>query len=140
MTSITSAASSAPAHEIIPSDPTAQAYRLLHVGFIAAPILAGADKFLGLLAHWEQYLAPFVAELSPLGAHGTLLVVGVVEMLAGVLVALRPKMGAYVVAAWLVAIIGNLLITGGYYDVALRDFGLFLAALALGRLASATHS
>lgn len=111
-----------------------QAYQLLHWGFVAAPVIAGADKFLGLLTHWEKYLAPAFARLSPLGPHGTLLAVGVVEIMAGFVVALRPRIGAYVVALWLVGIILNLLLVGGYYDVALRDFGLCLGALALGRL------
>lgn len=118
--------------------PAHQAYQILHVGFVAAPVIAGADKFLGLLAAWEKYLAPSVAGLSPLGAHGTMLVVGAIEIVAGLVVALRPRIGAYVVAAWLLGIIGNLLLVGGYYDVALRDFGLLLGALALGRL-SATY-
>jgi hypothetical protein len=114
--------------------PPYQAYRILHWGFVAAPVIAGADKFLGLLAHWEKYLAPPLASISPLGAHGTMMLVGAIEIVAGLVVAIKPRIGAYVVAAWLLGIIVNLLLVGGYLDVALRDFGLLLGALALGRL------
>lgn len=119
------------------ADPRYQAFELLHWGFVAAPVLAGVDKFLGLLANWDVYLAPTFARLSPLGINGTMQVLGVVEVAAGVLVAIKPRVGAYVVAAWLVGIILNLLLIGRFYDVALRDFGLCLAALALGRLSEA---
>lgn len=115
-------------------DPTYQAFEILHWGFVAAPVLAGADKFLNLLTKWENYLSPAFARLSPLSAHATMMVVGVIEIVAGLLVALRPRIGAYVVAAWLGGIILNLVLLGRGYDVALRDFGLALAALALGRL------
>jgi hypothetical protein len=117
-----------------------QAYQILHWGFVAAPVIAGTDKFLHLLTNWDQYLAPPLAHISPLGTHGTMLAVGVIEIVAGVVVALRPRVGAYVVAAWLVGIIANLLLLGSFFDVALRDFGLFLAALALGRLSAAYDS
>ena len=116
------------------SDPRYQAFEILHWGFVAAPVLAGLDKFLGLHANWDVYLAPAFAKLSPFGVHGTMQVVGVVEVVAGVLVAIKPRVGAYVVAAWLVGIMLNLLLLGHFYDVALRDLGLCLAALALGRL------
>jgi hypothetical protein len=114
--------------------PTYQAYQILHWGFVAAPVIAGADKFLHLLTNWDTYLAPALAKISPLSTHGTMLAVGVIEIVAGLLVALKPRIGAYVVAAWLVGIIVNLLLLGHGYDIALRDFGLFLGALALGRL------
>jgi hypothetical protein len=114
--------------------PAYQAYQILHWGFVAAPLLAGLDKFLSLLTSWEKYLAPPFARLSPISPHGTMQIVGVVEIAAAIIVALKPRVGAYVVAAWLAAIIVNLLLVGGYYDVALRDFGLCLGALALGRL------
>jgi hypothetical protein len=117
--------------------PAYQAYQILHWGFVAAPVLAGADKFAHLLTNWDQYLAPALAGMSPFGAHGTMLAVGVVEIAAGVLVAVKPRIGAYVVAAWLVGIILDLLLLGSFFDVALRDFGLFLGALALGRLSAA---
>ena len=109
-----------------------QAYRILQVGFIAAPILAGLDKFFNILVNWEQYLAPFVGNLIDPGV--LMAVVGVVEIAAGIGVAIKPRIFAYVVAAWLVGIILNLLVLPGYFDVALRDLGLALGALALGRL------
>ncbi|MCC7369253.1 MAG: hypothetical protein IT306_12565 [Chloroflexi bacterium] len=115
------------------SDPTYQAWQILHVGFTVTPIVAGLDKFFGLLVNWDQYLAPAIANLAPLGTY-LMVVVGVVEVVAGVVVFLRPRFGGYLVAAWLLGIIVNLLLIPGYYDVALRDFGLLLGALALGRL------
>lgn len=115
-------------------DPSYQAFQILHWGFVAAPALAGADKFLNLLTNWEAYLSPTFARLSPLSAHATMQVVGAVEIVAALLVAIRPRIGAYVVAAWLAGIILNLLLLGRGYDIALRDFGLALGAIALGRL------
>src|SRR4051812_33320397 len=114
--------------------PERQAYQILHWGFVAAPVLAGLDKFAGLLANWDAYLAPPIARMLGDAAHPFMLVVGVVEIIAGLLVAIRPRIGAYVVAAWLGGIIVNLLMSGHYFDIALRDFGLMLGALALGRL------
>jgi hypothetical protein len=115
--------------------PAYQAFRILYVGFIAAPIIAGADKFLHWLTDWTQYLAPSVARLLPVSPSTFMQGVGVVEIVAGLLVAIKPKIGGYVVAAWLAGIIVNLLMMPGYYDVALRDFGLMLGAIALARLA-----
>lgn len=122
---------------VTPSQTTAthQAYQLLHVGFIAAPTLAGLDKFTHLLTNWDQYLAPAIARLLPFSGHAFMRAVGVIEVAAGLLVAFKPRLGAYVVAAWLAGIILNLLVLGSFYDVALRDLGLCLGALALGRLA-----
>lgn len=120
--------------------PERQAYLLLHLGFVAAPVIAGLDKFTHLLTDWDQYLAPPIAALFGGAAHGFMLVVGVIEIIAGLVVAVRPKIGAYVVAAWLAGIIVNLLMTGHWFDIALRDFGLMLGALALGRLAVAHES
>jgi hypothetical protein len=114
--------------------PAYQAYRILHVGFAALPILAGLDKFFHLLVNWDQYLAPLAARVLPVSGHSFMLAVGVIEIAAGVLVAVRPRIGAYVVALWLWGIIANLLLIPGYYDIALRDFGLSLGALALARL------
>lgn len=114
-----------------------QAYQILHLGFTVAPIAAGADKFLGLLVDWDQYLAPWIAGLSPIGGHDLMLMIGVVEIVAGLIVWFRPRFGGYLVAAWLGGIILNLLTLPGYFDVALRDFGLALGALALARLATA---
>lgn len=114
--------------------PAYQAYQILRFGFTVAPIVAGIDKFLHLLVNWDQYLPSFVNKL--LGGHGHefMYVVGVIEIVAGIGVFLKPKIFAYVVAAWLVLIIANLLMIPGYFDVALRDLGLALGALALGRL------
>jgi hypothetical protein len=112
-----------------------QAYLILYVGFIAAPLIAGADKFFHLLVNWDQYLAPTVARMLPVDGHTFMLAVGVVEMVAAAVVAMKPSFGGYLVAVWLWGIIVNLLLIPGYYDIALRDFGLSLGALALGRLA-----
>lgn len=122
------------------SDGAHQALVLLRTVFTVAPIVFGLDKFLGLLADWEAYLAPWVDHLVPGDAHQAMLAVGVVEIVAGVLVALRPAIGGYVVAAWLLGIIVNLVSIGAYLDIALRDFGLLVGALALARLASAAPS
>ena len=116
------------------SRPAYQAYLILYAGFIALPILAGLDKFSQLLVNWDQYLAPVVTQILPVTARTFMLAVGVIEVIAGLLVAARPQVGAYVVAAWLWGIIVNLLLVPGYYDIALRDFGLSLGALALARL------
>jgi hypothetical protein len=132
-TNTTSTRSSA-ASDLAAASPAYQAFRILQIGFIAAPILAGLDKFFQLLVNWDQYLPSVVTRVSPIGAHNLMLVVGVIEIVAGIGVALKPRIFAYVVAAWLALIIANLLLIPGYFDVALRDFGLFLAALALARL------
>jgi hypothetical protein len=114
-----------------------QAFRILQIGFVVAPIVAGLDKFFHLLVDWDKYLPGVVNNV--LGGHGHqfMMVVGVVEIVAGIGVALKPRIFAYVVAAWLLLIIGNLLMIPGYFDVALRDVGLMLGALALGRLSQA---
>ena len=117
-----------------------QAFRILHVGFVVAPVLAGLDKFFNLLVDWDRYLAPVVTDVLPVSGTTIMAVVGVVEIAAGVLVALRPRIGGYVVAVWLWAVIVNLLLAGDYFDIALRDFGLSLGALALARLAEAFPS
>ena len=114
--------------------PAYQAYVILYAGFLALPILAGLDKFFHLLVNWEVYLAPPVTKVLPVSAHTFMLAVGVIEVAAGVLVALWPRIGAYVVALWLWGIILNLLLAQNFYDIALRDFGLSLGALALARL------
>ena len=116
------------------SRPSYEAYQILRLAFTVAPVLMGADKFLGWLVNWDQYLPAFVNNI--LGGHGHefMYVVGVIEIVAGIGVLLKPKIFAYIVAAWLGLIIVNLLMIPGYFDVALRDFGLLLAALALGRL------
>ena len=119
------------------SDPAGQAYRILHTGFTVAPILFGLDKFTNLLTDWTQYVAPFIPNMIGVGKQTFMYGVGVIEIVAGILVALKPRYAAYVVAGWLAGIILNLLLLGQHLDVALRDFGLFLAALALARLAQA---
>jgi hypothetical protein len=121
-------------------DPAYQAFLLLWVGFTVAPILFGLDKFFDVLVDWKIYLAPQFNDVLPGNAHQIMLGVGVVEIVAGLLVAVRPRIGGYVVAAWLAGIIFNLLLKADYYDVALRDFGLLLGALTLARLASAFHT
>jgi hypothetical protein len=122
--------------ELLTSNPSYQAYQILHFGFTVAPIIAGIDKFLHLLVNWDQYLPPVANHM--LGGHGHefMYAVGVIEIVAGIGVFLKPKIFAYVVSAWLVLIIVNLLLIPGYFDVALRDLGLALGAFALGRLAS----
>lgn len=116
------------------SRPAWQAYEILHVGFTVAPIVAGLDKFFHLLTNWDQYLAPWVVRLSPISGHSLMLVAGIIEMAAGVLVALRPKVAAPIIGLWLCLIIVNLVSMGAYLDVALRDLGLALGAFALWRL------
>jgi len=118
----------------VTSSPAHQAFRILRFGFTVAPILAGLDKFFHLLVNWDQYVPGFVARVSPIPPHTLMLVVGVIEIVAGIGVALKPRIFAYIVAAWLALIIINLLLIPGYFDVALRDFGLLLAALALAQL------
>src|SRR5512133_1815419 len=121
----------------IRDNPAYQAFLVLWTAFVVAPILFGLDKFTNLLTDWTTYLAPAVDRLVPGSATSAMLAVGAVEIVAGLVVAVRPKVGGYLVAAWLAGIIGNLLLLGDHYDVALRDFGLLLAALALARLATA---
>ena len=115
------------------ADPVFQAYQILHIGFTVAPILFGLDKFFNLLVDWERYVAPWVVPIVG-DPHSFMLAVGVIEILAGLTVAFRPRWGGYIVAAWLLGIIFNLLTYSGFYDIALRDFGLLLAAVALARL------
>jgi len=123
--------------DAVDNSPAAQAYQILRVGFTVAPIVAGLDKFFNLLVNWEQYLPSFVNRLTGGHGHQLMLLVGVIEIVAGIGVFLKPKIFAYVVSAWLLLIVINLLMIPGYYDVALRDFGLSLGALALGRLSAA---
>jgi hypothetical protein len=127
-----------PAVRAAAHSPAYQAYQILHWGFTALPLLAGIDKFTHVLTNWDMYLAPFVARVVPVGPQLFMRGVGVIEMIAGLLVAWKPRIGAYVVAAWLGGIIINLILLHDFYDVALRDFGLCLGALALGRLAAHT--
>lgn len=113
-----------------------QAYAVLRTAFVVAPVVFGLDKFTNLLVHWDQYLAPVLSQALPVTPHQAMYAVGVVEVVAGLVVALHPRLGALVVALWLGGIILNLLLLHGFYDVALRDFGLLMAAVALQRLAT----
>jgi hypothetical protein len=111
-----------------------QAFKILYVAFIVAPIIAGLDKFFHLLVNWDQYLAPVIARLLPINPHTFMFAVGAIELVAGMIVALKPSVGGLIVAVWLAGIVVNLLLIPGYFDIALRDFGLSLGALALARL------
>jgi len=118
------------------NDPAYQAYAVLRAAFVVAPIVFGLDKFTNVLVQWDQYLAPVLSRPLPVTPHQAMYAVGVVEVVAGLVVALHPRLGALVVAAWLGGIIVDLLLIPGFYDVALRDFGLLLSAVALQRLAT----
>jgi len=111
-----------------------EAYQILRIGFTVAPIIAGIDKFTHLLVNWDQYLPSVVNRMVGGHGHELMLVAGAIEVVAGLGVFFKPKIFAYVVSAWLVLIIVNLLMIPGYFDVALRDLGLALGALALARL------
>jgi hypothetical protein len=113
-----------------------QAFVLLRIAFTVAPIVFGLDKFFNVMVDWPLYLAPWINDIAPGSAQDFMYFVGMTEIVAGVAVALKPRYGAYVVAAWLAGIVINLLTASGFYDIALRDFGLMLAALTLARLAS----
>ena len=112
-----------------------RAFFLLRTVFVIAPIAFGLDKFAEVLTHWDRYLAPWIDDIVPGSAHQAMLAVGVIEIVAGVVVAFVPRYGALLVATWLAGIIVNLVSMGDFYDVALRDFGLLVAALALAALA-----
>jgi hypothetical protein len=113
---------------------TYQAYQILHVAFVVAPVVAGIDKFFHFLVNWDAYLLPSVPQVLHMSAHRIMLGVGLVEILAGLIVAVAPRIGGWIVGLWLLGIVMNLLMLGNYYDVALRDFGLALASFALARL------
>ena len=113
-----------------------RAYRILHIGFVVLPILAGIDKFFNRLVDWGAYLAPVIGNNLPVSTGTFMRIGGVIEIAAGLLVAIAPHIGGYIVAAWLWGIIVNLFLVPGYYDIALRDFGLSLGALALAQLAA----
>ena len=124
----------------ISADPTHQAFLLLRTVFTVAPIVFGLDKFANALTDWPQYLAPWIDRIVPGTAQQAMYLVGVVEVVAGLLVAVAPRIGAWIVAAWLAGIIVNLLTIPGFYDIALRDFGLLVGAVALARLAESHHA
>jgi hypothetical protein len=113
-----------------------QAYALMRLTLAVAPIALGLDKFFNVLTDWPNYLAPWVNDIVPGTAQQFMYAVGVVEIVAGLVVAVRPRYGAYLVAAWLAGIVLNLVTYSGYYDIALRDFGLMMGALSLARLSS----
>ena len=119
------------------TNPAYQAFWLLRIGFTLAPILFGLDKFVHVLVDWDKYLAPEFTDLFNAQAHTLMYLVGAIEIVAGLVVLARPRFGGYLVAAWLTGIIVNLLLMADFYDIALRDFGLLLAALTLARLATA---
>ena len=124
------------AHRAVPSRGAHRAFLLLRTSFTVAPILFGLDKFTNLLVDWPRYLAPWINGIVPGPAQEAMYVVGVIEVMAGIAVALVPRFGGWLVAGWLAAIIINLLSIPGFYDIALRDFGLFVAAVALALLAA----
>jgi uncharacterized membrane protein YphA (DoxX/SURF4 family) len=117
-------------------DPRYQAFALMRLAFTVAPIAFGLDKFFNVLVDWPKYVAPWINDIAPGTGQEFMYFVGVTEIVAGIIVALKPRYGAYVVAAWLAGIITDLLTHSGFYDIALRDFGLMLAALTLARLAA----
>jgi hypothetical protein len=118
------------------ADPAYQAFFLLRTVFTVAPIVFGLDKFANVLTDWPTYLAPWIDGIVPGTAQQAMYAVGVVEILAGIVVAVAPRFGGWLVAAWLAGIIVNLLTIPDFYDIALRDFGLLVAAIALARLAA----
>lgn len=121
-------------------DPAYQGLWLLRIGFTLAPILFGADKFAHVLVDWDKYLAPEFTDLFNAQTHTLMYFVGAIEIVAGLVVLVRPRVGGYLVAAWLAGIIVNLLLIADFYDIALRDFGLLLGALTLTRLATASET
>jgi uncharacterized membrane protein YphA (DoxX/SURF4 family) len=138
---MTSLTTPLPRAEAVRHDPVAQATLLLRIGFTVAPILFGLDKFANVLTDdWTRYLAPAFNDIIPGSAEDAMYIVGAIEIVAGLIVAVAPRIGGLIVAGWLAGIIVNLLIVGGYGDIALRDFGLLLGALTLARLAGNTVS
>jgi hypothetical protein len=125
-----------PAAAVVPLQrrPSYQAFQLLRFGYALLPIIAGADKFFHWLTSWEMYLSSTVEKMLPIPAETFMRISGGIEIAAGVLVAVAPRIGAWVVATWLGAITVNLLLPPGYYDIALRDVGLMIGAIALGLL------
>ncbi|HKX66073.1 MAG TPA: hypothetical protein VJN29_02525 [Intrasporangium sp.] len=132
----TSTTGSTRTQSLLNRDPVDQAFLVLRTAFTVAPIVFGLDKFANVLTDWPQYLAPWIDGIVPGTAQQAMYLVGVVEIVAGIVVALRPRIGGLIVAAWLLGIIINLLTLPGYFDVALRDVGLLAGAIALWRLAS----
>ncbi|GKQ36058.1 hypothetical protein [Streptomyces sp. A012304] len=139
MSSATTTPVSATPRRAALADPGYQAFVVLRTGFTVAPILFGLDKFANLLVDWPVYLAPWIDDVVPGSAQTAMYAVGVIEIVAGLVVALAPRLGGWLVAGWLAGIIVNLLTIPDHYDIALRDFGLLLGAVALARLAQRYH-
>ncbi|GGY41272.1 hypothetical protein [Streptomyces djakartensis] len=139
MSSATTTPPPAVSRRAVFTDPGYQAFAILRVGFTVAPVLVGLDKFANLLVDWPSYLAPWIDDVVPGSAQAAMYAVGVVEVLAGLAVAFAPRFGGWLVAGWLAGVIVNLLTIPGFYDIALRDFGLLLGAVALARLAQRHH-
>jgi uncharacterized membrane protein YphA (DoxX/SURF4 family) len=131
----TEVSTSSTVRKVALSDPAYQAFLLLRTVFTVAPIVFGLDKFTNLLVDWPIYLAPWIDSIVPGTAQQAMYAVGVIEIVAGIAVAIAPRFGAWLVAAWLAGIIVNLLTFPGYFDIALRDFGVLVGAVALARLA-----
>ena len=130
-----------PSSSELRKDPAAQAFMLLRIAFTVAPILFGLDKFAEVMINdWPKYLAGEFNDIIPGSAQDAMYMVGAVEIVAGLVVAVSPRFGGLLVAGWLGGIIVSLLLVGGYGDIALRDFGLLLGALTHARLASAYSS
>ncbi|MEU0117541.1 hypothetical protein ABZ137_28590 [Streptomyces bobili] len=140
MSSVTTTTTSAAPRRALFTDPGYQAFVILRTAFTVAPILFGLDKFANLLVDWPTYLAPWIDDVVPGSGQAAMYAVGVIEIVAGLAVALAPRFGGWLVAGWLAGIIVNLLTIPGHYDVALRDFGLLLGAVALARLAQRYHA
>jgi uncharacterized membrane protein YphA (DoxX/SURF4 family) len=126
-----------PLARIRTAEPGYQAFLMLRVAFTVAPILFGIDKFANVMVHWPKYLAPWIDNIVPGTAQQAMYAVGVIEIVAGLVVLVKPRYGAWLVTAWLGGIVINLLTYSGFYDIALRDFGLMLGALTLARLSMA---
>jgi len=118
------------------TSPLDQAYQILHLGFVLLPIIAGLDKFFNVLVEWDLYLAPSVIRMLPVSSSKFMYLVGAVEIAAGIIVAIKPRVGGYIVMAWMWCTIINYFMVPGFYDLALRDFGLSLGALALARFST----
>ena len=113
---------------------------LLKFTFGLVPIIAGADKFTNLLTNWAQYLHPSLVSALPFSAHAFMMIVGVVEIIAGILVLVKTNIGAYVVSVWLVLIAVSLMASGKYLDVAVRDLVMAIGAYSLAKITALTSA
>ena len=116
-----------------------QLQTLLKFTYGLVPIVAGADKFTNILANWEQYLNPGIAKMLPFGEHAFMMIVGVIEIVAGIIVLAKPAVGAWIVSAWLVLIALTLIFSGHYLDVAVRDIVMAIGAFVLVKLSAVTN-